>query len=113
MDYKLLNIDSSGEMDKSRLNMTLNNLANFIKIQSVNSVELSSPKDDDLSGNLLTIFIFYVFLVFFFLIYYFIRTIRKCMQLEKEGIQIINDDINKIEDPSIGSTSFVLIISYF
>lgn len=41
--------------------MTLNNLANFIKIQSVNSIELSSPKDEDLSGNLSTIFIFYVF----------------------------------------------------
>lgn len=55
MNYKLLNIDSSGEMDKSRLNMTLNNLANFIKTQSINSVELSSPKDDDLSGNLIFI----------------------------------------------------------
>lgn len=51
MSYKLLNIDSSGEMDKSRLNMTLNNLANFIKTQSINSFELSSPKDEDLSGN--------------------------------------------------------------
>lgn len=39
-------------MDKSRLNMTLNNLANFIKTQSINSFELSSPKDEDLSGNL-------------------------------------------------------------
>jgi len=51
VSYKLLNIDSSGEMDKSRLNMTLNNLANFIKTQSINSFELSSPKDEDLSGN--------------------------------------------------------------
>lgn len=56
MDYKLLSIESSGEMDKSRINMTLNNLANFIKTQSVNSIELSSPKDDDLSGNLKMIF---------------------------------------------------------
>lgn len=40
-------------MDKSRLNMTLNNLANYIKTQSINSIELSSPKDEDLSGNLL------------------------------------------------------------
>lgn len=39
-------------MDKSRLNMTLNNLTNFIKTQSINSIELSSPKDEDLSGNL-------------------------------------------------------------
>lgn len=51
VNYKLLNIDSSGEMDKSRLNMTLNNLANFIKTQSINSFELSSPKDEDLSDN--------------------------------------------------------------
>ncbi|KAL4091109.1 hypothetical protein QTP88_025849 [Uroleucon formosanum] len=51
IDYKLLNIDSSGEMDKSRLNMTLNNLANFIKTQSINPIELSSPKDEDLSDN--------------------------------------------------------------
>lgn len=39
-------------MDKNRLNMTLNNLTNFIKTQSINSIELSSPKDEDLSGNL-------------------------------------------------------------
>lgn len=51
MSYKLINIDSSGEMDKSPLNMTLNNLANFIKTQSINSIELFSPKDDNLSGN--------------------------------------------------------------
>jgi len=38
-------------MDKSRFNMTLNNLANFIKTQSINPNELSSPKDEDLSGN--------------------------------------------------------------
>lgn len=55
MDYKLLNIDSSGEMDKSRLNMTLNNLAKtFIKTQSTNSIEETS-KDDDLSGNFIII----------------------------------------------------------
>lgn len=35
--------------------MTLNNLANFIKTQSANSIELSSPKDEDLSGNLIPI----------------------------------------------------------
>lgn len=45
-------------MDKSRLNMTLNNLANFIKTQSINSIELPSPKEDDLSGNLITIFLY-------------------------------------------------------
>lgn len=44
-------------MDKSRLNMTLNNLANFIKTQSINSIELSSPKDEDLSGNLINMII--------------------------------------------------------
>lgn len=50
-------------MDKSRLNMTLNNLANYIKAQSINSFELSSPKDDDLSGNLIIIlFLFYLFM---------------------------------------------------
>jgi len=55
VDYKLLNIDSSGEMDKSRLNMTLNNLAKtFIKTQSTNSIEETS-KDDDLSGNFIII----------------------------------------------------------
>lgn len=31
--------------------MTLNNLANFIKTQSLNSIELPSPKDEDLSGK--------------------------------------------------------------
>jgi len=57
VDYKLLNIDSSGEMDKSRLNMTLNNLAKtFIKTQSTNSIEETSSKDDDLSGNFIIIF---------------------------------------------------------
>lgn len=37
-------------MDKSRLNLTLNNLANFIRAQSINSIEMISPKDEDLSG---------------------------------------------------------------
>ncbi|XP_050520900.1 rab GTPase-activating protein 1-like isoform X2 [Daktulosphaira vitifoliae] len=50
-EYKLLNIDNSGEMDKSRLNLTLNNLANFIRAQSINSIEMISPKDENLSDN--------------------------------------------------------------
>jgi len=52
-------------MDKSRLNMTLNNLTNFIKTQSINSIELSSPKDEDLSGNL-TIICFTILFYFKF-----------------------------------------------
>ncbi|XP_050442635.1 rab GTPase-activating protein 1-like isoform X2 [Adelges cooleyi] len=51
IEYKLLNIDTSGEMEKSRLNLTLNNLANFMRSQSINTLELSPPKDEDLSDN--------------------------------------------------------------
>lgn len=64
--------------------MTLNNLANFIKTQSINSIELSSPKDEDLSGNLINTFIntinyLYPLTLQYYLFIFIIKGIESCL----------------------------------
>ncbi|XP_039287963.1 rab GTPase-activating protein 1-like, partial [Nilaparvata lugens] len=44
--YKVISIESSGELDRSRLNLTLNNIANFIRSPSVTSIDTLTPKDE-------------------------------------------------------------------
>ncbi|KAL0275484.1 UNVERIFIED_CONTAM: hypothetical protein PYX00_003316 [Menopon gallinae] len=48
--YEVLSIETSGELDRSRLNLSLN-LASFIMSPSINSVEISTPKEDETSDN--------------------------------------------------------------
>lgn len=47
--FEVLSIETSGELDRSRLNLSLN-LASFIMSPSINSVEISTPKEDETSG---------------------------------------------------------------
>ncbi|RZF46463.1 hypothetical protein LSTR_LSTR012538 [Laodelphax striatellus] len=44
--YKVISIESSGELDRSRLNLTLNNIANFIRSPSITSIDTLTPKDE-------------------------------------------------------------------
>lgn len=47
--YEVLSIETSGELDRNRLNLTLN-LASLIRSPSITSVETLTPKDDETSG---------------------------------------------------------------
>lgn len=58
ISFEVLNIETSGELDRNRLNLTLN-LANLIKSPSFPSIDVDtlSPKDDDSSGKFFRIFL--------------------------------------------------------
>nr|XP_018900876.1 PREDICTED: rab GTPase-activating protein 1-like isoform X1 [Bemisia tabaci] len=51
LEYKLVSIECSGELDRNRLNLTFNKLANFIRSPSLSSVEALSPRDDSSDGD--------------------------------------------------------------
>lgn len=50
--YEVLSIDTSGELDRNRLNLTLN-LANFIRSSSITSIDIDTltPKEEIVSGK--------------------------------------------------------------
>lgn len=50
--YEVLSMDTSCELDRNRLNLTLN-LANLIRSPSVSSIDIDTltPKDDVVSGK--------------------------------------------------------------
>lgn len=55
-NYEVVSIETSGEIDRSRLNLTLNNLASYIRSPSITSMDTLTPRDDYNSGFF---FIFY------------------------------------------------------
>ncbi|XP_075228045.1 GTPase activating protein and centrosome-associated isoform X2 [Lycorma delicatula] len=44
--YEVVSIEPSGELDRSRLNLTLNNIASFIRSPSVTSIDTLTPKEE-------------------------------------------------------------------
>lgn len=54
--YEVLNMETSGELDRSRLNLTLN-LSSLIQSPSIISIDAITPKEEYQSGK----HIFYVF----------------------------------------------------
>ena len=47
--YEVLNMETSGELDRNRLNLTLN-LTSLIQSPSITSIDIVTPKEDHLSG---------------------------------------------------------------
>ncbi|XP_014248994.1 rab GTPase-activating protein 1 [Cimex lectularius] len=45
-NYEVVSIESTGPIDRNRLNMTLNNLANLIRSPSLTSIDTLTPKDE-------------------------------------------------------------------
>ncbi|XP_014284415.1 rab GTPase-activating protein 1 isoform X1 [Halyomorpha halys] len=45
-NYEVVSIETSGEIDRSRLNLTLNNLASYIRSPSITSMDTLTPRDD-------------------------------------------------------------------
>lgn len=54
--YEVLNMETSGELDKNALNLTLN-FSSLIQSPSVTSIDTITPKDECQSGTLLFLFI--------------------------------------------------------
>jgi hypothetical protein len=50
--YEVLSMDTSGELDRNRLNLTLN-LASLIRSPSISSIDIDTltPKEDVVSGK--------------------------------------------------------------
>lgn len=49
MQYEVLGMETSGELDRNRLNLTLN-LTSLIRTPSITSIDALTPKEDYLSG---------------------------------------------------------------
>lgn len=49
--YEVLNMETSGELDKNLLNLNLN-LSNLIQSPSVTSIDTLTPKEENYSGKL-------------------------------------------------------------
>lgn len=45
-NYEVVSIETSGEIDRSRLNLTLNNLASYIRSPSITSMDALTPRED-------------------------------------------------------------------
>ncbi|XP_073988097.1 rab GTPase-activating protein 1-like [Rhodnius prolixus] len=45
-NYEVVSIETSGEIDRNRLNLTLNNLASYIRSPSITSIDTLTPRDD-------------------------------------------------------------------
>lgn len=50
LQYEVINMDTSGELDRNRLNLTLN-LTNLIRTPSVTSIDTLTPKDEYFSDG--------------------------------------------------------------
>lgn len=48
--YEVLNMETSGELNRNRLNLTLN-LSNLIQSPSITSIDTITPKEEYESGN--------------------------------------------------------------
>lgn len=48
--YEVLSMETSGELDRNRLNLTLN-LSSLIQSPSITSIDTITPKDENASGK--------------------------------------------------------------